>query len=175
METKSDFDFVKQVVEMVMGYGIFDNNRKRRVVETRMMFGLLMVELNYPLTQIGEFMDKYHTKVIHYKRTMRGLLDTDNEMLRRYLKCKEIIISEKQPVNLLSDEDFKVRSIRLQNQVDVLRIEKQLLQEEISVLESKIELMEDKRLTKIFELIKDNTPIGNELIVERKTRKMFDD
>ena len=85
METKSDFDFVKQVVEMVMGYGIFDNNRKRRVVETRMMFGLLMVELNYPLTQIGEFMDKDHTTVIHYKRTMRGLLDTDNEMLRRYL------------------------------------------------------------------------------------------
>jgi hypothetical protein len=96
-------------------------------------------------------------------------------MLRRYLKCKEIIISEKQPVNLLSDEDFKLRSIRLQNQVDVMRIEKQLLQEEISLLESKIQLMEDKRLAKIFEIIKDNTPVGHELIVERKIRKMLDD
>jgi hypothetical protein len=175
METKNDFEFVQQVVEMIMGHGIFDKNRRRRVVETRMMFGLLMVELNYPLTQIGEFMKKDHTTIIHYKRTMRGFLDTDNEMLRRYLKCKELIISEKQPVNLLTDEDFKVRSIRLQNQVDVMRIEQQLLRDEISMLESKIELMEDKRFMKIFKLIKDNTPVGHELIVERKIRKMFDD
>lgn len=175
METKSDFEFVQQVVEMVMGQRIFENNRRRAVVETRMMFGLLMVELNYSLNEIGEFMDKDHTTVIHYKRTMRGLLDTDNEMLRRYLRCKELIISEKQPVNLLSDDDFRVKAIRLQNQLDIIRVEYQLLKEENSILESKIQLMADGRFMKILELIKEHTPIGHELIVERKIRKMLDD
>lgn len=175
MEQRNDFEFVQQVVEMVMGQKILTKNRKRKVVEARMMFSLLMVELNYPLTHIGEYLDKDHTTVIHHRRTMRGLIETDNEMLRRYLRCKEIIISEKQPLNLRTDEDYRILAARLQNKIEMMATDYELLSEEKNLLESKIELMQDKRFIKIFELIKEHTPIGHELIVERKIRKLLDD
>lgn len=175
MEQRNDFEFVQQVVEMVMGYKILTKNRKRKIVEARMMFSLLMVELNYPLTHIGEYLGRDHTTVIHHRRTMRGLIETDNEMLRRYLRCKEIIISEKQPLNLRTDEDYRILSARLQNKIEMMATDYELLSEEKKLLESKIELMEDKRFIKIFELIKEHTPKGYELIVERKIRKLLDE
>lgn len=175
MGTRNDFEFVQQVVEMVMGYKIFSNNRKRKVVETRMMFSLIMIELNYPLTQIGEFMDRDHTTVIHHRRTMRGLLETDSEVLKKYLRCKEIIISEKQDVNLEVNDNDKLKALALQNQIEMMKSEYQTLKEENKELLSKIQLMDDKRFLNIFKAIKDNTPIGHELIIERKIRKLLDD
>lgn len=175
MEQRNDFEFVHQVVEMVTGYKIFATNRKRKTVESRMLFSLLMIELGYPLTHVGEYLGKDHTTIIHYKRVMRNLLDTDTLMLRRYLKCKEIIVSEKQPLILISDTDYKTETQRLQSKIEILKAENYLLNEEKNELIRQINVAEERRFVKIFNLIADNTPIGHELIVERKIRKMFDD
>lgn len=175
MEKRNDFEFVQQVVEMVMGEKILVKNRKRRTVEARMMFSLMMVELNHPLTHIGEYLGRDHTTVIHHRRTMRNLIETDNEMLRRYLRCKEIIDSEKQTLNLMTDEDYRIKAARLQNKIDMMRSEYRLLEEENQQLQEKLELMEDKRFIRIFELIKEHTPQGYELVIERKIRKLLDD
>jgi len=175
MEARNDFEFVQQVVEMVMGEKIMSKNRKRKTVEARMMFSLMMVELNYPLTQIGQYLDKDHTTVIHHRRVMRNLIETDNQILKKYLRCKDIIISEKQPVILTTEQDYRIVSKRLQNKIDILRTDYQLLEEEKKLIESKLEIMEENRFIKIFELIKKNTPPGHELVTERKIRRMFDD
>lgn len=175
METMNDFDLVRRIVEMVTGMNIFAKNRKRNVVEARMLYGLLLREIGHSLPAIAESLNKDHTTIIHYVRTMKGLLDTDKEILRRYLKCRELIVSEKQPVNLLSNEDYKIEAMRLKDQLEVLKAENYLLNEEKIELTRQLNVDQSKRLTKIFNLIEDNTPTGYELIVERKIRKMFDD
>jgi len=96
----NDFELVRKSVEMVMGVDIFTKNRKRMVVESRMMYGLIMRELGYSLNQIGDYLKKDHTTIIHYQKTMNNLIDTDVNVLKTYLRCKELIDSQKQPVNL---------------------------------------------------------------------------
>ena len=164
----NDFELVRKSVEMVMGVDIFTKNRKRRVVEARMLCGLLMRELSHSLKQIGEYLNKDHTTVIHYERTMRNLIDTDMNVLNTYLRCKELINSQKQPVNL---SDPKHEALTLRSQLETLKAENLLLKEELDT----IKVSEIGRFAKILKLIEDNTPSGYELIIERKIRKMFDD
>lgn len=164
----NDFELVRKSVEMVMSVDIFTKNRKRRVVEARMLCGLLMRELSYSLKQIGEYLKKDHTTVIHYERTMKNLIDTDVNVLKIYLRCKELIDSQKQPVNL---SDPKHEVLKLRSQLETLKAENMLLSEQLD----EIKLSDGARFAKIFKLIEENTPSGYELIVERKIRKMFDD
>jgi len=164
----NDFELVRKSVEMVMGVDIFTKNRKRMVVESRMMYGLIMRELGYSLNQIGDYLKKDHTTIIHYQRTMNNLIDTDVNVLKTYLRCKELIDSQKQPVNL-SDPKHEVLKLRIQ--LDTLRAENISLIEELD----EIKVSNHERIAKILKLMEDNTPVGHELILERKIRKMFDD
>lgn len=86
-------------------------------------------------------------------------------MMRKYLRCRELFLSEKQPVNLVDDCD------KLRTQIEIMKAENYLLNEELIQLK----IADENRLIKIFKLIEENTPKGYELIVERKIRKMFDD
>lgn len=167
----NDFELVRKSVEMVIGVDIFTKNRKRRVVEARMMYGLLMRELSHSLKQIGEYLHKDHTTVIHYERTMRNLIDTDVNVLKTYLRCKELIDSQKQHVNLTEQNDPSHQLLNLKVKLETLKAENALLTEELDELK----IADAARFARIFKLIEENTPVGYELIVERKIRKMFDD
>jgi hypothetical protein len=164
----NDFELVRKSVEMVMGVDIFTNNRKRTVVESRMMYGLIMRELGHSLNQIGNYLKKDHTTIIHYQKTMNNLIDTDVNVLKTYLRCKELIDSQKQPVNL---SDPKNEVLKLRIQLDKLRTENLSLAEELD----QIKVSNHARFAKILKLMEDNTPVGHELILERKIRKMFDE
>lgn len=167
MET-NDFELVRKSVEMVMGVDIFTNNRKRTVVESRMMYGLIMRELGHSLNQIGNYLKKDHTTIIHYQRTMNNLIDTDVNTLKTYIRCKELIDSHKQPVNL---SDPKHELLKLRIKIDKLRAENMVLSAQLD----EIKVSDYGRVAKILKLIEDNTPLGHELIIERKIRKMFDE
>lgn len=175
MEPRNDFELTKSIVEMVTGVQIFAKNRKRTVVEARMICGVLLRELGHSLTQTGEFMDKDHTTIIHYERTLKGLLETDKRILKWYLRCREILVSEKQLVNLDEPIDYKAEVFRLKSQVELLKAENYMLNEERNEIIRQTSVSEDKRFLKIFKLIEEHTPVGRELIIERKIRKMFDD
>lgn len=167
----NDFDNVRRIVEMVMDVDIFVNNRKRTVVEARMMVGTLLRDMNHSLKNIGRLMGKDHTTIIHYNRKLKGLTDVDKVLLRKFLKCKELLIVREQPVNLLSESDFVDECHRLIKKVEILEREKQILVEE----KKEFMVSDEKRFNKIYKVIEENTPKGHELIVERKIRKLFDD
>jgi hypothetical protein len=143
---------------MVTGVSILAKNRKRFVVEARMIYSTLLREAGYSLPFIAETLDKDHTTIIHYVQSLKDLKETDMHTMRKYLRCRELFLSEKQPVNLVDD-------------CENLRAEIYLLKEELAQLK----IADESRLMKIIKLIEENTPVGHELIVERKIRKMFDD
>ena len=164
----NDFEIVRKSVEMVTGVDVFTKNKKRKVVEARMLCGLLMRELSHSLNQVGKYLDKDHTTIIHYERTMRNLIDIDINALNTYLRCKELVNSQKEPVNL---SDPKYELLKVRSQIETLIAKNQLLKMELDSMKSS----DHSRFVKIFQLIEKNTPLGHELIVERKIRKMFDD
>jgi len=171
----NEVDSVQKVVEIVMGVDIFVNNRKRNVVEARMVFASILRDMGYSLNEIGKTMKKDHTTIIHYERKLKDLVSIDKSLLKKYLKCRELLTLKEQPVNLLSESDLISEVNRLTNLIEVLEAEKKLLIDENQELLEQMNVDEDKRLLKIFKLIEVNTHKGHELIVERKIRKMFDD
>lgn len=171
----NEVDSVRKVVEIVMGVDIFTKNRKRYVVESRMVFASILRDMGYSLKEIGKTLNKDHTTIIHYERKLKDLTSIDRSLLKKYLKCRELLTLKEQPVNLLSETDLIGELNRLTNIIEVLNEEKKMLLDEKKELLEQMCVDEDKRLIKIFRLIEENTPRGYELIVERKIRKMFDD
>ena len=164
-DQRTDVDVVRNIVEMVTGVSILAKNRKRFVVEARMIYSTLLREAGYSLPFIAETLKKDHTTIIHYIQSLKDLKETDIHMMRKYLRCRELFLSEKQPVNLVDDCD------KLRLEIEIVKAENYLLSEELN----QFKIADENRLRKIMKLIDENTPKGYELIVERKIRKMFDD
>ncbi len=167
-EKTNDYEHVKRVVEMVMGVNVITKNRKRHEVEARMVYSSMLRDMGYSLTQIGGVLKKDHTTVIHYLRKLKELTDIDKSLLKKYLKCKELLMLDEEPVNLNQEID------QLKKQIEILKMENYILSEERQELAKQLST-DENRLLKVFKLIEENTKPGYELIVERKIRKMFDD
>ena len=161
-------EHAQRVVEMVMGVRVGDNNRKRQVVEARMMFSSMLREMGYSLKDIGGVLKKDHTTIIHYLRKLKELTEVDRSLFKKYLRCRDLLMINEDPVNLEEENE------RLRKQVELLKMENYLLSEEKGELIKQLS-SDDKRLQKIFKLIEENTQHGYEGIVERKIKKMFDD
>lgn len=164
----SEQDHAQRVVEMVMGVRVNDNNRKRQIVEARMMFSSMLRDMGYSLKEIGTVLKKDHTTIIHYLRKLKELTEVDRSLFKKYIKCRELLMLNEEPVNLAEELE------RLHKKVEILKMENYILSEEKNELIKQL-TSDDKRLQKIFKLIEENTQHGYEGIVERKIRKMFDD
>ena len=175
MESKQsyieDVESVRKIVEMVTGGSVHAKNRKRTSVEARMIYATLLRDVGYSLKFIGDTLKKDHTTIIHYLRLLQDLKETDIHTTRKYLRCRELFVSKKQPVNLVDEIDYKIECDRLRTKIEIMKAENYMLNEELVQLK----VTDENRLLKIFKLIEEHTPKGYELIVERKIRKMFDD
>lgn len=160
----NDVNTVRKIVEGVTGVSIFEKNRKRFVVEARVIYSTLLREAGYSFPFIADTLNKDHTTIIHYIKLSKDLKETDRQMKRKLFKCKELFISEKQPVILSEVVDY-------QDELDKLNMRIELMNDELFELKNSDRL----RLSKIIKLISENTPKGYELIVERKLIKLFDE
>lgn len=167
----SNFQDIKAIVEMVMEADIFVNNRKRNVVEARMIIASMLRDMGYSLNAIGNLLNKDYTTIIHYNKKLLSLFDVDKVLLMKYLKCKEMIIVKEQPVNLVEEPDYKVEYHNLVKRIDILQKENEILRDERAELLKS----QNNRLSSIFKLIEENTMRGYENTMERKLKKFFNE
>lgn len=104
---------------------------------------------------------------MHYLRKLKELTEYDKVLLKKYLKCRELMVINEQVI----DRETELEMLR--KQVEILKMENFLLTEEKSELLKQMQL-DENRLLRIFKLIEEHTEPGYELIVERKMRKFFD-
>jgi len=173
-EKRNDIDSLKSIVEMIMSVDIMETNRKRCIVESRMIYAYILREFGYSLNRIGLSIKKDHTTIIHYLTTMRKLIETDKEILKKYNKCRDMFLEDRDPVDTDNKQDLRSQLFSLSTKLTVLMIENANLINEIKRLKEDTTL-KDKRLNRIVKLLDKNTPIGHEFIIERKIIKMFDE
>ena len=173
-EIKSDIDVLKSIVEMVMSVELMAKNRKRCVVEARMIYASILRECNYSLNRIGMSLKKDHTTIIHYISSLRKLLDIDPELRRKYIKCMDMFMNERDPLTETNKESLTVQILKLNTRLDVLTKERNNLLNEIKKMKQEVKPI-DKRLNNIMKLIEEKTKVGHEFITERKIRKLFDE
>jgi hypothetical protein len=163
-DPKNEVEIVRKIVEQVTGVNIFEKNRKRFVVEARAIYSTLLRDVGYSFPFIAETLGKDHTTIIHYMKLSSNLKSTDSQMKRKLYRCKELFISQKQPVILSEAIDYE-------DELEKLRMKMELMNDELFELKNSDRV----RLAKIIKLISENTPKGHELIVERKLIKLFDE
>jgi hypothetical protein len=164
------YNKVKQIVELVTGVKIIENNRKREVIDARMIYAKILRERGASLVSIGMTINKDHTTIIHYLRTMDSLLITDREVIRKYIKSKELLLLDEQDLNLLNGNDTVSELSRLKETLEISEKKVKLLQDENERLNREME-----RFRGILKIIDEATPIGQEKIVERKIKRMLDE
>lgn len=179
---RNDLEVLKNIVNMVLVTDIHAKNRQRYVVEGRMIYAKILREYGYSLNRIGCSLKKDHTTIIHYTRTIDKLIDTNNEIVAKYFKCREMFILEiGSSTDLVTEYDLKNEIFRLNNKINVLLSENKELSEKVEAFKGKVNNLKkdlnsnDKRLNRIVNFIDKNTPIGHEFIIERKIRTMFDE
>jgi hypothetical protein len=164
------YNKVKQIVELVTGVKIIENNRKREVIDARMIYAKILRERGASLVSIGMTINKDHTTIIHYLRTMDSLLITDREVIRKYIKSKELLLLDEQDLNLLNGNDTVSELSRLRETLEISEKKVKLLQDENEKLNREME-----RFRGILKIIDEATPMGQEKIVERKIKRMLDE
>ena len=164
------YNKVKQIVELVTGVKIIENNRKREVIDARMIYAKILRERGASLVSIGMTINKDHTTIIHYLRTMDSLLITDREVIRKYIKSKELLLLDEQDLNLLNGNDTVSELSRLRETLEISEKKIKLLQDENEKLSREME-----RFRGILKIIDEATPMGQEKIVERKIKRMLDE
>ena len=164
------YNKVKQIVELVTGVKIIENNMKREVIDARMIYAKILRERGASLVSIGMTINKDHTTIIHYLRTMDSLLITDREVIRKYIKSKELLLLDEQDLNLLNGNDTVSELSRLKETLEISEKKVKLLQDENEKLNREME-----RFRGILKIIDEATPMGQEKIVERKIKRMLDE
>jgi hypothetical protein len=165
---KSEMELLKKIVDSVFRIDISSTNRRRETVDARMIYAMLLRGRNHTYSSIGKSLKNDHTTIIHHCRKADDILAQDDSLMRKYILCRDMF----QEALRLDEKDSlldhtKLSSLMLRSQVERLILENEKLKNELKPIEP------NKRLLKIFDKIKENTPDGSEDYVYKKIDYMF--
>lgn len=161
---KTKLDAIKIVVEGELDINIFGGCRKRNLVDARIIYAKIAREYNHSYKSIGKNIGKDHATIIHYIKNFDWLFSSDTKFRETYIylkqKIKDIMpkIKDNQEIEIINN------SMVLHKQIEKLSLENE------KYLSDKLKY---ERLEKIFWLINDRTPIGQEDFVEAKLNNFF--
>lgn len=161
------------VIENELGVNILSKNRKREVVDGRLICARILRDRGYSLKSIASVMGKDHSTVIHYLGLVNDLNDVDNLFSRKHLSCLRSFqeLSEDQPSNSLSemtDTQLKNELIALRSNLNSLLLENQDLKTELNKLKQ-----EGKDYGDIITLIKSVVGDVNKELIIKKIRHVL--
>lgn len=157
---------LKDIVEEVFDVKITERNRRVNLVNARMVFTKIMKDSGHKDGEIAEVLRKDRTTIIHYKQHCDIFMSQDDEMMKKYIECKEkynALIPQRMPMRTY---DLEKKIINLTNKIDSLILERN----NVKKIERKY-----ARLQEIIDLIDERTPERMEKEIKRKINQMFND
>jgi len=167
-----EMDSLRKVIEYVFDVDILLKVRKRQYVNARMVFSKILSDNGYGITNIGRYLKKDHSSIIHYMDVIKTVLKFDEVLMGKYMYAKDMYVNkmsvpyhELNPVKLTSKEKAQQIKIQMLNdEIDSLILEKRKL-----MIISKT----NNRLSEIINFIDKQTPHGQEAYLLRKISTMF--
>lgn len=157
---------LNDIIKSVLNVKIQDTSRKRVNVEARIIFTRLMRDRGCVLSDIGFYLKKDHTTIIHYLDLFVSLVDTDSQFRKSFIKCSNKFMMDKEYVDQYKKKNQDQSNLyeTLNNQIEELTLKNQNLYE----LSRKFERLKD-----IVLLIDQRTPKGMEDKIKSKINQMF--
>lgn len=165
MTKKEEMDNLKKVVDTVFNVDILKKSNKRELVNARKLFSKILTDRAYGVSEIGRYLKKHHTTIMHYMSDVDNMLKYSPSVFDKYLICKENF-SRYTDDNRLESKQFEKNMyiVSLNNQIEKLILERNAL---LKKSES------HRRLSYIIELINKRTPIGDEDFILKRINHMF--
>jgi hypothetical protein len=108
-------DSLKNIINLVFFVNIDDPTRKRNIVDARRAYSKILKDAGFSYQHIGDSIKKDHATIIHYVKSVDGLLRYDSVFQRKFLLAKKNFIKENKQLTLNSKEDIYAIAINLEN------------------------------------------------------------
>lgn len=165
MTTKDEMDKLKEVVNEIFNVDIIKKSNKRDFVNARKVFSKMLIERGFGSSEIGRYIRKHHSTIIHYRYDVDAMLKYSPTVMEKYLACKSAFSNKEQHIQLNPKElEQKRYIISLNNQIEKLILDRNAILKKAD---------KHRRILTITELVDKRTPIGEEAFVLKKINQMF--
>ena len=158
MESQNERKELVDIIKNVFGVDIRKKSGERDAVDGRFVFSKILTNRGHRITDLGKFISKHHSSIVHYRNSANDLLETDDLFATKYYTCKDRFMEGKDIYAYIPNKEALI------NQIDKLILEK-------NTLTKKLEKY--KRLDNIIEFIDSRTPSGKESFIFKKINLMF--
>ena len=163
----TEAEALREIIRLILNVDVkIDKDRRRETVNAKMIYSKILRKNNWTLKYIGRSIEKDHTTIIHYLKSMEGYMKSDINLVKSFNRVYEEFCIDNDPLYYASSDDIKreLISLRIKNKKLELSNEKLLLENK-----------DIERLKSITNLIKQKTPSGVEHIIYSKMLNFFDE
>ena len=160
MNSTYEMDVLKTIVSEAFKVEIVKKSNKREAVNARKIFTKILSDRGYTRSEIGKYLKKDHSSIVHYVCDVDDMINHTQGMLEKYLHCKNTFSNVVSETN--NEENKNIVSLKVR--IDELLLDKENL---------KMKLEKYNRIKNIVDLIDCLTPAGKEFLVYKKIKLMF--
>lgn len=154
---KTKADRLAKIIKKKVGANITSKSRMKSAIDGRKIFSKIMRDDGYTLNQIGEYLNKNHTSIIHYCKVIEWLMDYDKEMVAAYGRCCDEYYGDDSVYRTMSKAQLVLKLNEAQKKIkDISNRYANIYEKE----RQRSALYE--RFDMVFSLIAKNTPVGKE-------------
>lgn len=158
MEARKEMDDLKSIVNEVFDIDIMNKRGTRTLVDARKVFAKILADRGFGISEIGKYLKKHHSTILHYNNDVDGLLMYKPSVREKYSVIKTEFLKIAIKIDKYnSDAELETEIFRLKNKID-----------ELTLNNNKY-----RRLENIIKLIDSRTPTGKESFVLKKINSMF--
>ena len=149
----------------ILDVDITEQTRKREVITGRMIYYVLLRDMNYSWASIGRSVGKNHATIISAYQTFEDLIDYDYELQESLQRVKEDFYDRN------NEHPFKFVS-RMKLECDAIDLEKQNKKLTLDINELKLELQRYQKYSPILDVLRINHTLVQEVGLRTIEKKL---
>ena len=118
-------DSLKITIKEIFLADIEEKTRKRRVVDARRAYSKILRDVGFSYDYIGQTIGKDHASIIHYVKSISGLLQYDSTFEKKFILAKKHFLLENKHLISKSNDDIYTTAIKLGEKVEEMTLERQ--------------------------------------------------
>lgn len=127
---------LKKIINDIYLVDIDDSSRMRSIVDARRAYSKILRDFGYSYHHIGDSIGKDHASIIHYVKSIDGLLQYDPIFENRFILAKRQFILENKGLKPRSNDDIYTTVVKLGERLNEAILEReQILDRFVNYLE----------------------------------------
>ena len=165
---RKEINTLTEIINDEFKVNIMEKTRKREVVRGRMVFTKIMFDKGFGYTEIGRFLRKTHATVMRYLENFPIDYEYNYQFRQAYTKCYDIFYLAVDPLYEYTNIELLMEIYAIRHRLKTLL---GLRHADIEHLDKAMDA--DKRMKKIFDIVRENTPYGSEERVAHELSEFF--